>query len=117
MMDKYELLSDMELFEELDAIVKESGEIAFNALIGKAMSKLKGKADGKKIVEMLEIAFFSGYISEMNFSVLKTEFDLFINEIAGFEGVQKTISQNSLKVISFPNSLFNKSTIWLEKSS
>jgi len=53
MMDKYELLSDMELLKELDIIVKESGEIAFNALIGKAMSKLKGKADGKKIVEML----------------------------------------------------------------
>ncbi len=53
MMDKYELLSDMELLKELDTIVKESGEIAFNALIGKAMAKLKGKADGKKIVEML----------------------------------------------------------------
>ena len=40
--------------KELDTVVKESGEIAFNTLICKAMSKLKGKADGKKIVEMLE---------------------------------------------------------------
>lgn len=57
----------------------------------------------KKIVEMLEVAFFAGYVSEMNFSVLKTEFDLFINEISGFDGAQKMISQNSLKVVSFPD--------------
>lgn len=57
----------------------------------------------KKIVEMLEVAFFAGYVSEMNFSVLKTEFDLFINEISGFDGTQKAINQNSLKVVSYPN--------------
>lgn len=52
----------------------------------------------KKIVEMLEIAFFSGYISEMNFSVLKSEFDLFINEVSSFDGGQKVISPLALKV-------------------
>lgn len=52
----------------------------------------------KKIVELLEVAFFSGYISEMNFSVLKSEFDLFINEVGSFAGPQKTINIESLKV-------------------
>ncbi|HLP43664.1 MAG TPA: hypothetical protein VK145_00080 [Candidatus Nanoarchaeia archaeon] len=52
----------------------------------------------KKIVEMLEIAFFSGYVSEMNFSVLKSEFDSFISEISEYERFQSPINPGSLKV-------------------
>ncbi len=52
----------------------------------------------KKIVEMLEIAFFSGYVSEMNFSVLKSEFDAFMNEIVNYENIQVHIAPESLKV-------------------
>jgi hypothetical protein len=57
----------------------------------------------KKISAMLEIAFFSGYISEMNFSVLKTELDIFTSEIAGYEGSQKTIEQSMLKGEALPS--------------
>lgn len=51
----------------------------------------------KKIVEMLEVAFFSGYVSEMNFSVLKSEFDLFLEEMSDYENAQGTINAESLK--------------------
>ncbi len=53
MIKQYSLLSDMELEKEIKNIVSENSRLAINALIGKAMVKLKGKADGKKIVEML----------------------------------------------------------------
>jgi len=52
----------------------------------------------KKITEMLEIAFFSGYVSEMNFSVLKSEFDAFMNELVNYENYQVRIVPESLKV-------------------
>lgn len=52
----------------------------------------------KKIIEMLEIAFFSGYVSEMNYSVLKSEFDSFINEVSSYERFQAPLSPSSLKV-------------------
>ncbi len=58
----------------------------------------------RKVVEMLEIAFFSGYVSEMNFSVLKSEFDSFINEISGYEKFQNPINPGSLKVKTLPAS-------------
>jgi len=51
----------------------------------------------RKIVEMLEIAFFSGYVSEMNFSVLKSEFDLFIEEMMDYQNSQDVIRAESLK--------------------
>jgi DNA-binding transcriptional ArsR family regulator len=51
----------------------------------------------RKIVEMLEVAFFSGYVSEMNFSVLKTEFDLFIEEMVDYENSQGVLSADSLR--------------------
>lgn len=52
----------------------------------------------KNIVGLLEVAFFSGYISEMNFSVLKSEFDIFMNEISNFKNLYNTIDKNSLQV-------------------
>ena len=51
---KYAPLTDAELEQELRRILKESKELAFNAIMGKAMGTLKGKAEGKKIVDMLQ---------------------------------------------------------------
>jgi Glu-tRNA(Gln) amidotransferase subunit E-like FAD-binding protein len=51
---KYELMSDAELEKELKKIVSENKGMPFNALIGKAMGKLRGKASGKKIAEALK---------------------------------------------------------------
>ena len=35
-------------------ILKESKEIEFNILVNKVMGSLKGRAEGKKIIEMLK---------------------------------------------------------------
>jgi len=51
---RYLLLSDEELDKEIKAIVSENKDANPNALIGKAMEKLRGKADGKKIIELLK---------------------------------------------------------------
>jgi predicted transcriptional regulator len=51
----------------------------------------------QKVVGMLEVAFFSGYVSEMNYSVLKSEFDVFVEELSQYENAQETISGSSLK--------------------
>ena len=53
---------------------------------------------GKKIVDMLEVAFFGGYVSEMNFSVLKSEFDIFLNEISDYKNSHSPIEPSSLKI-------------------
>ena len=53
---KFELMSDSDLEKELKNIVAQNKGLPFNALIGKAMAQLRGKADGKKIVEMLKKA-------------------------------------------------------------
>lgn len=50
----YELMSDTELEKELKKIVSENKGMPFNALIGKAMEKLRGKAPGKRIAEILK---------------------------------------------------------------
>ncbi len=52
--ENYKSMSDSDLEKEIKLIVNENKDIPFNALIGKVMSKLKGKADGKKIVEILK---------------------------------------------------------------
>ena len=52
--DKYMLLSDETINHELEAILKESQGLAFNAILGKAMGKLKGKADAQKVIELLK---------------------------------------------------------------
>ncbi|MBI2133671.1 Glu-tRNA(Gln) amidotransferase subunit GatE [Candidatus Woesearchaeota archaeon] len=51
---KYRKLTDDELEEKIREIVSQNKLLPFNALIGKAMERLRGKADGKKIVDLLE---------------------------------------------------------------
>ena len=51
---KYKLLSDSDLREEIRKIIEENKGMQFNALIGKAMQKLRGKAEGKKIVQTIK---------------------------------------------------------------
>ena len=50
----YAAISDKELEKEIKKIIKENKGVPFNALIGRAMAKLKGKAEGRKIVEFLK---------------------------------------------------------------
>ncbi len=50
---KYSLISDTELKEEIKKLITEHKDLPLNALVGKAMETLRGKASGKKIVEML----------------------------------------------------------------
>ncbi len=51
--EKYAPLSDNELEAEIKKIMNESKELEFKALVGKTMGSLKGRADGKKIMELL----------------------------------------------------------------
>jgi hypothetical protein len=51
---KYRKLSDAELTVELKKIVAENQGQPFNALIGKAMAKLRGKAESKDIIDTLK---------------------------------------------------------------
>jgi len=53
-LSKFGLMSDTDLEKELQQIVSENQGMQFNALIGKAMAKLRGKAEGKKIAELLK---------------------------------------------------------------
>ena len=53
-LDKYRTMSDAELEKELMKLVAASPGLPLNALIGKAMGKLRGKAPGKKIAEGLK---------------------------------------------------------------
>jgi len=52
---KYRVLSQKELDAELKKIIAENKNTEPNALIGKAMAKLRGKASGQVIVERLNI--------------------------------------------------------------
>ncbi|MFH1182102.1 MAG: Glu-tRNA(Gln) amidotransferase subunit GatE [Candidatus Woesearchaeota archaeon] len=51
---RYRILSDSELEAEIKKIVAENKGAQFNALIGKAMGSLRGKADSKAIIEKLK---------------------------------------------------------------
>ncbi|MBS3175619.1 Glu-tRNA(Gln) amidotransferase subunit GatE [Candidatus Woesearchaeota archaeon] len=51
---KYELMSDEELERQIKKIILENKNMPAKALIGKAMAQLRGKAEGRKIVDMLE---------------------------------------------------------------
>jgi len=51
---QFELMSDKDLEKELQNIVTANKDIPFNALVGKAMAQLRGKAAGQKIVEILK---------------------------------------------------------------
>lgn len=50
---KYKLMSDADLEKEIKKIINDSKGMQFNALIGKVMGVLRGKADPKKIIELL----------------------------------------------------------------
>ncbi len=50
---KYELLSDKELEKEIKKIVTSKPDLPMGALMGIAMKKFRGKADGKKIAEVI----------------------------------------------------------------
>ena len=52
-LDKHRTMSDALLEEELRVLVADNGGLPFNVLIGKAMSKLRGRASGKKISDKL----------------------------------------------------------------
>jgi glutamyl-tRNA(Gln) amidotransferase subunit E len=51
---KYRLLTDSELESEIRKVLSENKGTQFNALIGKAMERLRGKADSKAIIEKLK---------------------------------------------------------------
>src|SRR3989338_869242 len=51
---QFETISDKELEMELKKIIDENKGLEFKSLIGKAMQKLRGKASGQKIVELLK---------------------------------------------------------------
>jgi len=53
-LEKYRTMSDAELNKALGKIVRESKQLPMGALIGKAMGKLRGKASGQKIVQILK---------------------------------------------------------------
>ncbi len=53
-LNKFKLLSEGELLRELTRIIESNKGMPFNALIGKAMAELRGKASGQKIVELLK---------------------------------------------------------------
>jgi glutamyl-tRNA(Gln) amidotransferase subunit E len=52
--EKYKILSTKELEEEIKNIIRDNKGIPMNALIGKVMERLRGKAEGKKIVEAVK---------------------------------------------------------------
>ncbi|MDD5086830.1 MAG: Glu-tRNA(Gln) amidotransferase subunit GatE [Candidatus Nanoarchaeia archaeon] len=51
---KYMSMDEKEIKKVLKEIVEKNKGAPFNALMGEAMAKLRGKADGKKIVELLK---------------------------------------------------------------
>jgi len=51
---KYGNLTGSEIEKIIKKVIEENKGAPFNALIGKAMAQLKGKADAKKIIEMLQ---------------------------------------------------------------
>lgn len=51
---EYAQLSDKELEKEIKRLLKESEGLEFKIVIGKVMGTLKGKAEGKKILDMLK---------------------------------------------------------------
>jgi len=53
-LDKYSIISDDGLMSRLKKIVNDNPDAKINALIGIAMEQLRGRADGKKIVDILK---------------------------------------------------------------
>jgi len=53
-LENFKQMSDADLKSALKLIVEKNKGLPFNALIGKAMAELRGKAPGQKIVELLK---------------------------------------------------------------
>lgn len=53
-LQNFKQMSDADLNSALEGIVAKNKGLPFNALIGKAMGELRGKAPGKKIVDLLK---------------------------------------------------------------
>ena len=68
-------------------------------------------SSGREIVSLLEIAHLSGFISEMNYSVLKREYLAMIQQITESDGVKNTVNK-----VSLPEDLF-KDTALMTPSS
>lgn len=58
---KYESLGTEDLHHDLMKIIKENKGAPFGALMGKAMAKLKGKASGEKVAQMLKELLEKGH--------------------------------------------------------
>jgi glutamyl-tRNA(Gln) amidotransferase subunit E len=54
---KFKILNPEELETEIVKIISENKNLPFNAMIGKVMGKLRGRADGKRIVDILKKNF------------------------------------------------------------
>lgn len=54
MLDSFKSLSDAELDHAIQDIIRHHKGLPINTLIGKVMGQLRGKADGKKIVERIK---------------------------------------------------------------
>ncbi len=52
---QYSVMTDIELESALKQVIEANKGMPFNALIGKAMEKLRGKAPGQKIAEKLKL--------------------------------------------------------------
>jgi len=53
-LSRYKTMTDAELKKELQKIITTNPNLPLNALIGNAMGKLRGKAEGRKIVTVLK---------------------------------------------------------------
>ncbi len=51
---KYNSMSDSDLEKEIKKIISKNKDLPVNAIIGKVMAKLRGKAPGKKIVDLIK---------------------------------------------------------------
>ena len=51
---KYVMIDDKEIESEIKAIIDANPDANINALMGDAMKKLRGKADGKKVMDLLK---------------------------------------------------------------
>ncbi|MBD3204229.1 Glu-tRNA(Gln) amidotransferase subunit GatE [Candidatus Woesearchaeota archaeon] len=51
---KYELMDEKELKKEIKKIINQNKDLPVNAMIGRVMAKLRGKAPGKKIVDIIK---------------------------------------------------------------
>lgn len=51
---KFKLLNDSDIEKEIKQVIAENKGASFNALMGEAMKKLRGRADSRKVMELLK---------------------------------------------------------------